>query len=164
MSEQLLQRLNTLEAIEAIKRLKHDYFYYCDTKQPEKVRTCFTEGLVNIDFGVIGQFDNRDALVEIFASIACGEFAENIIEFHHAQNPRIDIIDANNAKGTWGLLYSLINSADNTVTQLGGIYHDEYRCVDGCWQISASTFNATSRLVVNTSEQYLALVEAVRPV
>lgn len=160
---ELEQRIIKLENIEAIKRLKHDYFYFCDTKQPEKVKQCFAEGLVHIDFGVIGQFDSRDALIEVFSNIACGEYAEHIVEFHHAQNPRIDVIDNNNAKATWGLLYSLVNTADNTITQLGGIYDDEYRLVNGNWQISASTFKATSRIVINSSKQALELIEAGRP-
>lgn len=160
---ELEQRIIKLENIEAIKRLKHDYFYFCDTKQPEKVKQCFAEGLVHIDFGVIGKFDNRDALIEVFSNIACGEYAEHIVEFHHAQNPRIDLIDSQNAKATWGLLYSLVNTADNTITQLGGIYDDEYRLVNGNWQISASTFKATSRIVINSSKQALELIEAGRP-
>ena len=52
----LAHRLQALEDIEAIKRLKYDYFYYCDTKQPDKMRQCFVDGPVHIDYGRVGIF------------------------------------------------------------------------------------------------------------
>lgn len=161
MTDQLAARLDRLEAIEAIQRLKHDYFYYCDNKQPNKVLECFMAGDIVIDYGQVGVFNTREALVEVFTQIACGEYADNMIELHHAQNPRIDIIDGSNAKGTWGIFYFLINTAENTITQLGGFYHDEYKKIDGKWLISATTFTATSTLVTDFSEGMLKKVMAV---
>jgi len=39
-SMDLASRIQALEDIEAIKRLKYDYFYFCDSKQPDRVRAC----------------------------------------------------------------------------------------------------------------------------
>ena len=132
---ELAQRIQALEDVEAIKRLKHDYLYFCDSKQPDKVRECFVAGPVHIDYGEVGVFDNREALVEVFTQAACHD---HMVEMHHAQNPRIDLVDAGSARGVWGLFYHLIDTRRQLVTQLGACYADEYRKVDGRWLISST--------------------------
>lgn len=145
----LEQRIQALEDIEAIKRLKHDYFYFCDSKQPDKVRGCFIDGPVHIDYGSIGTFENRDAMVAVFTELACHE---HMVEMHHAQNPRIDLVDPANATGVWGLYYYLIDTRANTVTQLGAYYEDAYRKVDGRWLISATVCHVNSTYSCDLSE------------
>ncbi|MEH6551328.1 MAG: nuclear transport factor 2 family protein [Pseudomonadales bacterium] len=139
------QRLQALEDIEAIKRLKYDYFFFCDHKQPNKVKDCFMEGEVKIDYGRIGCFDNRETLVAVFSQLAC---AENIVEMHHAQNPRIDV-DGDSANGVWGIYYYMIDTLQNSVTQLGGYYEDEYRKIESNWKISATVFHVTSTVLTD---------------
>ena len=148
----LEQRIARLEAIEAIKQLKATYFYACDHKQPELVRQCYLDGPVELDFGRVGQFSHRDELVDVFTELAC---QPHIIEMHHAQNPRIQVEDEGRATGTWGLYYFLIETRQNLVTQLGGFYEDEYRCVGGDWKIAASTFTVTSTLLLDSSDELL---------
>ena len=145
----LADRITALEDIEAIKRLKHDYFFFCDHKQPQAMRDCFAEGDIKIDYGRIGRFENREALVAVFEQLAC---ADHIVEMHHAQNPRIDLIDQETAKGVWGLYYFMIDTRQEVATQLGGFYEDEYRKIDGCWKITATTFNVTSTVITGVGE------------
>jgi hypothetical protein len=57
---------------------------------------------------------------------------------HHCSNGEIEIIDAENARGTWGLDYRNINTREHTVTLLSAMYHDEYRRIDGEWKVSRS--------------------------
>jgi hypothetical protein len=47
---ELEQRIARLEAVEAIKKLKAKYFFACDNKQPELVRSCFVDGDMHIDY------------------------------------------------------------------------------------------------------------------
>lgn len=145
----LAPRLQALEDIEAIKRLKYDYFYYCDTKQPDKMRQCFVDGPVHIDYGRVGIFQHRDALVAVFTELACHQ---HMVEMHHAQNPRIDLVDDSHAKGVWGLYYHLIDTSARSVTQLGAYYEDEYRKVDDHWRISATVCKVNSTYVCDLSE------------
>ena len=142
-------RITALEDLEAIKRVKYDYFFFCDNKQADKVGECFAEGPVAIDYGRIGCFDNREALVAVFSELAC---VDNIVEMHHAQNPRIDLLSANQAKGVFGLYYYMIDTHQNLITQLGGFYEDEFCKIDGAWKISATTFNVTSTTVTTLAE------------
>lgn len=145
----LATRLTALEDMEAIKRLKYDYFFFCDHKQPQNMRECFAEGEVHIDYGRIGTFNDRETLVAIFDQLAC---ADHIVEMHHAQNPRIDLLGDGKAKAVWSLYYFMIDTQQNTVTQLGGYYDDEYRKIDGLWKITATTFNVTSTQIMDVAD------------
>ena len=160
-SMDLAGRIRALEDIAAIKRLKYDYFYFCDTKQPDKVRGCFVDGPVHIDYGRIGVFEHRDALVAVFAELACHE---HMLEMHHAQNPRIDLVDGASARGVWGLYYHLIDTSARRVTQLGAYYEDEYRKVGGRWLISSTVCTVNSTHVSDLSEHAARVVFAGRSV
>jgi hypothetical protein len=155
----LAGRIRALEDIAAIKRLKYDYFYFCDTKQPDKVRACFADGPVHIDYGRIGVFEHRDALVAVFTELACHE---HMLEMHHAQNPRIDLVDEASARGVWGLYYYLIDTSTRCVTQLGAYYEDEYRKIGGRWLISSTVCTVNSTHISDLSNHVARLVFAGR--
>lgn len=143
------QRLARLEAIEAIKQLKSRYFFSCDNKQPDIVRSCFVDGNLPIDYGRVGSFSNADDMVAVFTQYAC---EAHIVEMHHAQNPQIFIHSAEQASGTWGLYYYMIDTRRKEVTQLGGFYEDEYLRVEGEWKISATRYRVTSTQLMDLSE------------
>ena len=145
----LEQRLARLEAIEDIRQLKSRYFHACDNKQPEVVRECFPEGKVELRYGRIGEFSDRDQMVAVFSELAC---QDHIVEMHHGQNPRIEVLDADNATGNWGLYYYLIDTRQQTVTQLAGFYDDAYIRTDDRWQIARSHYEVTSTQIFDLSE------------
>ena len=155
----LAARITALENIEAIKRLKYDYFFFCDHKQPDNMRECFADGKVEIDYGRIGTFDNRDALAAVFSELAC---ADSIVEMHHAQNPRIDLIDECSASALWSLYYFMIDTRQNVVTQLGGFYADKYRKINRQWKITATTFTVTSTHIMDFNEGLAKILFAGR--
>ena len=64
--DQLEQRVSQLEAIEAIRQLKHRYLASCDAKDPVAMRACFVDGAMHIDYGPVGVFDNADAVATDF--------------------------------------------------------------------------------------------------
>lgn len=152
-------RLDALEDIEAIKRLKYDYLFFSDHKQPEKMRDCFAPGKVIIDYGRIGTFDSRDELVAVFEQLAC---AEHIVEMHHAQNPRVDLLSAKKASGVFGLYYFMIDTRHNTVTQLGGYYEDAFEKIDGHWKITATAFIVTSTQLMDVGDGLAKILFAGR--
>ena len=145
----LEQRIARLEDIEAIRKLKHRYFFACDRKQPAEVLACFAPGEVAIDYGRIGQYRRAADMVAVFAELAC---KEHIVEMHHAQNPQIEVLDGERAEATWGLYYFMVNTRDRNVTQLGGHYIDSYRKIDGEWKISATAFHCTSTEVLDLAD------------
>ena len=149
------QRLRRLESIEAIKQLKHRYLRACDNQDPAAVKACYAEGDIELDFGRVGAFSSRDELVETFSNLAC---QPHIIEMHHAQNPEINLLGEDQASGCWGLYYFLINTRDQTTTQLAGHYQDRYvRTAEG-WRICASRFTVTSTLLTSVPDGVHKLV------
>lgn len=147
--QDLARRVAALEAVEAIKTLKYRYFFNCDQKNPRQVRECFADGPVAIDYGRIGAFDDADAMVAIFEQLAC---AEHIVEMHHAQNPQIELLGEEHARGTWGLYYFMIDTHRQVCTQLGGYYLDEYVKQNDEWKISATAFHVTSSQIISVEE------------
>lgn len=142
----LARRLQRLEDTEAIRTLKARYLSCCDRKDPAGMRSCFPDGPVDIDYGVVGRFDSADALVDVFRQIGCHD---HMIELHHGMNPQIEVVDDTRAHGTWSLHYFLINSKERTLTQLAGYYEDEYVKAAGQWKIGKTRFVATSTLVLD---------------
>lgn len=157
--QQLATRVERLEAIEAIRQLKYKYFHYCDRKRPDKVRECYADGFVRLEFGRVGTFESADDLVKVFTELAC---QDHIVEMHHAQNPQIELLGDGKAEGLWGLYYYLIDTNQQTATQLGGFYEDEYRYIDGAWKITASRFTVTSTQILDLSEEIVKRVFAGR--
>jgi hypothetical protein len=155
----LEQRIATLEAIEAIKVLKAKYFFSCDSKRPDLVRECFADGVVDLRYGRVGDFTAADDMVGVFQRLAC---EEHIVEMHHAQNPQITLQSSTQATATWGLFYFLIDTKQQTATQLGGFYEDGYRCVEGDWKISRSVFNVTSTYITDVSNATVQMIFAGR--
>ena len=139
------RRLQALEDIEAIRALKARYLACCDAKDPVGVRTCFLDGPVRIDYGAVGLFDRADAMVEVFRQVGCHDY---MVEMHHGSNPQIEANGGDEAKGGWSLHYQLINTRENTLTQLGGVYEDEYRRTPHGWKMSATKFAVLSLLVL----------------
>lgn len=153
----LEQRIYRLEAIEAIKQLKARYFQACDKKQPEVVRECFARGEIDLHYGRIGHFTEREQLVAVFSELACHE---HIVEMHHGQNPQISVLDKNSASAIWGLYYHLIDTRQQTVTQLAGFYDDAYVRVDREWKICRSSYEVESTQIFDLAEGLARVVFA----
>lgn len=156
---ELESRLQKLEDAEAIRQLKSRYFFACDRKEPQIVRSCFADGAVEIDYGAVGRFDNADALVALYTEVGCHDY---MVEMHHGANAQIEVHDGERASGRWSLHYFLINTKTRTCTQLGGQYEDEYRKIGGQWKISRTRFVATSTLVLDINEALAKIVFAGR--
>jgi len=145
----LERRLQKLEDADAIRTLKARYFFCCDRKDSAGMRACFVDGPLEIDYGVVGCFDNADALVKLFGEVGCHP---HMVEMHHGMNAQVEVLDAGQARGTWSLHYFLVNTQAKTLTQLAGYYEDQYRKQDGAWKISATRFVATSTLALDYAE------------
>ncbi len=156
----LEQRIQQLEDIEAIKKLKARYFHACDQKQIDVIRECFVEGDCVIDYGAVGVFKNREGLIELFSEKACHDY---IIDMHHGQNPQISVMSDTVAVAAWDLFFFQINTQDNTLTQLAGFYEDRFVKTDQGWRIGSTKFNATSTLISQLDEGLPKVVAALNP-
>lgn len=146
---ELSQRIARLEALEAIRQLKHRYLNACDLKEVERIRECFAQGPIDIDFGLLGRFTNRDDFIELYRSLAC---SPRVIDSHHGANPEIELLSDDEAQGRWALSYFNLDAGTGATRRLGVIYQDRYRRVDGQWQMVASH----SRIIAEVCGQHLA--------
>lgn len=131
----LARRIEQLEDIEAIRRLKARYCNACDAQDPEAARNCFADGEVHIDMGHVGVFSHRDQFAELYRAAGCHD---HILDMHHLANPEIEIGGAAQATGKWALEYRNINTQEKTVTFISALYHDRYVKSDGAWKICES--------------------------
>ncbi|MES0874767.1 nuclear transport factor 2 family protein [Sinimarinibacterium thermocellulolyticum] len=159
-AQDIAARLQALEDIEAIRRLKARYLFACDRKDPAAMRACFANGAVDIFYDAIGRFETADALVKVYVDVGCHP---HMVEMHHGANPQIEILDAERARGTWSLQYGLINTRENTLTQLAGWYEDGYRKIDGEWKMVKTHFFSTSLMVLKLDAEAIKVMTAGRP-
>ena len=129
------RRLQRLEDIEAIRRLKARYLNACDSQDPETASRCFADGKILIDMGHVGVLEHRDQFAELYRAAGCHP---HILDMHHGTNSEIDVVDDTHARAVWALEYRNINTQAKTVTFLSAVYHDEYEKRGGEWQITSS--------------------------
>ncbi|GAA0796200.1 nuclear transport factor 2 family protein [Marinobacterium sediminicola] len=139
----LEQRITRIEALDAIRTLKHRYLNACDLKEVESIRACFAEGEIDIDYGPIGRFSDRDSFIELYRQLACHE---RVKDLHHGSNPEIELISDTEATGRWGLFYFNLDAESGATLQLSGVYYDRYRRLDGHWKIVATRFERLQEL------------------
>lgn len=133
--ESLARRVQRIEDLDAIKRVKARYLNACDAQDPESAKSCFAEGEVSIDMGHVGILKTRDEFAALYKAAGCHPF---VLDMHHGTNPEIDFVDDTHAKGLWALSYRNINTKDKTVTFLSLVYHDEYQKFGSQWKITSS--------------------------
>jgi hypothetical protein len=133
--DELRARVQRLEDIEAIRRLKARYLNACDTQQPERARDCFAEGAIVIDMGHVGVLSSREQFYEIYKTFGC---LPNILDMHHGTNSEIEFADDSHARALWALEYRNFNTEAKTITFVSLIYHDDYAKIQGEWKITRS--------------------------
>lgn len=156
--DDLERRIARLEAIEAIKQLKARYWNACDRKDVEAVRACFADGAITIDYdGPAGVLAHRDGLRDVFRDVAT---KPEIVEIHHGGAPIVEMIDEDHARGTWSLVYHLMDTGKGTVNHVGGYYEDEYVRRDGEWSIAKARFRVCSAYVTRWKDGAIRLLHA----
>jgi hypothetical protein len=137
-------RLDALEAVEAVRRLKARYARLCDAGYPpEEIASLFTpDGVWEADRGV-GRHVGHQAIRDFFTGMS----DEYVWAQHYMLTPEIEVGDgATSAHGTWYLLMpctQVVNGAP-TPRWLVGYYEDDYVLTEDGWRFSSTklTFEA----------------------
>ncbi len=126
-------RMEYLENIEAIKKLKSKYLNCIDKKLLNEVVSCFSED-ATADYGAIGygQFQGLEEITHFFEDVLS---LDHIAAIHQAHNPEIEVIGEAMAKGTWEVYLYVIDAQANTALRMAGFYEDEYAKEKGQWKI-----------------------------
>jgi len=130
-NDDLLRRVERLEAIEAITRLKHQYLAYADDSfDPDGIASLFTEDAL-WDGEAFGRYVGREAIRKHFRDDA-GDF---IFCAHLAANPIIDIDGPDKARGKWRMLMlaTMRSQGQKEDRWFLCAYDEEYQRVDGKW-------------------------------
>ena len=129
--EDLARRLQVLEDIEAIKKLKTRYCAYCDNHyDADGIAALFTEDAV-WDGGSFGKYKGREAIRTFFRG------APQLLTFaiHQVMNPIIEV-QGEMAKGQWYLFQPCTVAEGNQAVWLAARYEEEYVKVGGEWQFT----------------------------
>ncbi len=127
--QELERRIQTLEDIEALRKLKARYCAYCDAGyDAEGLASLFTDDAV-WDGGTFGRFDGRKAIYDFFAGIS------KTLPFalHYVMNPLIEV-HGDRATGRWYLLEPCTFAEGSQAVWGAARYEDRYLKVRGEWK------------------------------
>ena len=97
--DDLATRIQSIEDIEAIKKLKHQYCHYCDANyDADGIAALYTEDAI-WEGGGIGKFEGREAIRTFFK----GASKSFNFAIHNVMNPIINV-QGDRATGEWKLL------------------------------------------------------------
>ena len=150
----LTSRVQALEDIESIKRLKARWWFACDTRDIAGMRGCYDESDFLIDFGFIGEFTDMDAFIHVFESLACHP---THVDMHHGTAPEIMMTGPDTAKGRWRMRFQLLETELRQVQLMSGYYEDEYVRVNGDWKMRVSKYTLMSNLFLSSGEGVVAI-------
>jgi len=133
-----------LVELEAIKQLKGRYMRCVDTKDWDGLAATFApDACCEYSDGKF-RFEGRDAIIG-FLSESLG--STEIATMHQSHTPEIEITGEATARGTWYFEDVVINPGavsermpNGTMLHGTGIYHDEYRKLDGEWKIALTGY------------------------
>jgi hypothetical protein len=133
----LAQRIQLLEDIEAIKQLKAKYCYYADamiagdTSKQDDFLNLYTED-AKVDYPPVGPTKTRDELVSYFT-----ETLPSLVCFsaHMVHNPIIEV-NGDKATGVWHVDSPCTSPIQDKALWINAIYEEEYVKEGGQWKIS----------------------------
>ena len=140
MSQDLLRRIEIMEDMEAIKKLKSMYCYLADAgiagdgaKMDELVSN-FTEDAW-VDFSEFGVHEGKKAIEAFYKEVVVQTLSYSA---HMVSNPVIEV-DGNQARGDWYVFVPCTLRATDTPAWLQAKYEEEYRKIDGRWYWKSMT-------------------------
>jgi len=135
--EALARRIQVLEDVEAIKKLKARYCAYCDNQyDAEGLASLFTPDAVWDGGELLGRSEGREAIRTFFQ----GSSQRLPFAIHHVMNPVIEV-DGDTATGQWYLFQPCIRADQNQAFWLAARYDEAYLRVDGEWKFRRMTID-----------------------
>ena len=131
----LEKRIQALEDIEAIKRLKGKYIRCVDRKLWQELEECFT-GDAEAHYGENMDYLGRDAILGFLR----GSLVEGvIISSHECHTPEIELTGDGTARGVWKF-HDYIVLQQTPIMNGWAYYDDEYVKVGGEWKIKVVSY------------------------
>ncbi|NLW92601.1 MAG: nuclear transport factor 2 family protein [Syntrophomonadaceae bacterium] len=128
----LENRIQTLEDIENIKKLKARYFNTIDRKLWLELADCFSEDGVWESQRLPVKVEGAEAIVKF---IKGREDGDHIINTHQGHNIEIEIINKTTARSICQSYHYREDIKENIRRQNAVFYEDNYIKEKGCWKI-----------------------------
>jgi ketosteroid isomerase-like protein len=134
-----MRTIEQLNDIEEIKQLKARYCRLIDQKQWAALEAEFAPNAVIEIAGAPGgaedtqKFDSAQQFIE-----GLRRLMGPLVSVHQVHAPEIELLDAENARGTWTVSDRLVfpDGSPLKILQGWGIYHETYEKVSGRWRIA----------------------------
>ena len=136
----LAKRLQALEDLEAIKRLKYKYWRCLDTKAWDELRTCFTDDAHASYGGGAKELFGAEAIMA-FLTESMG--STGMLTSHRCTQPEIDLVGPGEATGRWALEDVVIHQDFGVTIHGASFYADRYVKQDGEWKIADTGYKRT---------------------
>jgi len=128
--EELARRIQVLEDIEAIKKLKARYCAYCDNHyDADGLASLFTEDAIWDGGERLGRCAGREAIRAFFQ----GSPQRLPFAIHHVTNPFIEV-HGDTATGRWYLFQPCTRAEGNRAVWLAARYEEDYVRQGGEWK------------------------------
>lgn len=133
MSGDLERRVQVLEDIEAIRRLKTSHYRSVDTQDVELFVSLFTNDAV-WESGIFGGAEG----IEGIRALALAIPQRLKFSMHYVTNASIEV-NGDRATGDWYGLVACTMAATGEAAWGAAVVHEEYARVDGVWKIRRFT-------------------------
>lgn len=135
-------RIQRLEDIEAIRRLKSLYSHYANVGEgsgdPEKFAALFTE---DCEWDLSNNpLHGRQAIIDRLHEIERLHY----IGLHFALNPRIDV-NGDEAYGEWDLIFPVYPPDGAPMTTVCGFYWDRFRRTEDGWKFTCVKYRVSEK-------------------
>lgn len=132
-------RIQRLEDLEEIKRLKYRYLRALDTKAWDELALTLTEDATTEYSDGAYRFKGRDAILSFLKSTPLAQ-PDGFVGVHHGSGPEIELTGPSSARGIWALYNYLIHKSAEQGLRLCAFYHDEYVKTGGAWRIQSTGY------------------------
>lgn len=125
------EAIKHLQDVEAIKKVKYQYCYHCDTRDHAKLMALFAKDC-SADYGPFGNCKNRAEVSKFFVDIY-----KTLPFFIHMVNNDIIEIKGDKATGEWYFNVPSTHAPTNQAIWILGKYEDEFVREGGGWKIKS---------------------------
>jgi hypothetical protein len=132
-------RVQALEDLEAIKRLKYRYLRALDTKAWDELGETLAEDATTEYSDGEYRFQGRAAIVDFLKQTPLAQ-PDGFIGVHQCSQPEIELTSTTSARGTWALYNYLIHKGAQQGLRLCAFYHDEYVKTGDAWRIRSTGY------------------------
>jgi hypothetical protein len=133
-----MEPLETLLAIEEIKRLKYRYMRCVDTKGWEEMETLFIPEATCAYSAGHYSYEGRD---EIIGWLKKGMDRDGFHSTHSVHQPEIDFVDDARATGVWKIEDIVVDTDLDIMISGAAFYEDRYVKRDSAWLIEHTGYD-----------------------